>query len=183
VPLLLLVLLLLLPVAAALMMPFILLQRYRIGTMRRVARPWVATLNVVLMVLSAAFFLLTAAVASLWIPGVLTSSLIGLAAGSALGLVGVQLTRWDASARALHYTPSRWLVLIVTCAVTLRVLYGFWRGWMTLRSAPNESLVAAFGVAGSLGVAAMVIGYYLAYSVGVRWRIARWEKRRVRLMN
>jgi hypothetical protein len=134
------------------------------------------------MVLSAVCFLLTAAVASLWIPAVLTSSLIGLAAGSALGVFGVLLTRWEASVRALYYTPSRWLVLLVTLAVTLRVLYGFWRAWMTLRSAPDESLAAAF-VAGSLGVAAMAIGYYLTYSVGVRWRIARWEKRRVRLMN
>jgi hypothetical protein len=183
VPLFLLALLLLLPVALALMMPFILLQRYRIGTMRRLARPWVATLNVVAMVLSVVFFLLTAVIANLWISGVLTSSLIGLAAGSALGIVGVLLTRWEVSVRALHYTPNRWLVLIVTLAVALRVLYGFWRGWMTLRAAPDESLVTAFGVVGSLGVAAMVIGYYFAYGVGLRWRIARWEKRRVRLMN
>ncbi len=182
-PLLLLALLFVLPVVLALMMPFILLQRYRIGTMRRLARPWMATLNVVVMVLSVVLFLLTAAIANVWIPAVLTSSLVGLAAGSALGLFGILVTRWEASMRALHYTPNRWLVLLVTLAVTLRVLYGFWRGWMTLRSAPDESLVAAFGVAGSLGVAAMVIGYYLAYSVGLRWRIARWEKRRVRPMH
>jgi hypothetical protein len=183
VPLVLLVLLLLLPVALALMMPFILLQRYRMGTRRHLARPWVATLNVVAMVLSVVFFLLTATIANVWIPAVLISSLIGLAAGSALGVLGILVTRWEASMRALHYTPNRWLVLIVTLAVTLRVLYGFWRAWMTIRTAPDESLVAAFGVAGSLGVAAMVIGYYFAYSVGLRWRIARWEKRRVRLMN
>lgn len=182
-PLLLLALLLVLPVALALMMPFILLQRYRIGTMRRLARPWLATLNVLVMALSAVFFLLTAAIATLWVPEILRASLIGLAAGNALGVLGILGTRWEASARTLHYTPNRWLVLIVTLAVTVRVLYGVWRAWMTLRTVPEASAVAAFGVPGSLGVAALVIGYYLAYSLGLRWRIARWEKRRVRLMN
>jgi hypothetical protein len=182
VPLLFLALLLVLPIALALMMPFILLQRYRIGTTRRVARPWLATLNVFLMLLSAVFFLLTAAIANVWIPAAFSSSLSGMAIGMMLGVLGVWVSRWEPTASALHYTPNRWLVLIITLAVTLRVLYGFWRAWMTVRAAPDESFVAAFGVAQSLGVAAMVIGYYLAYGVGLRLRIRRWERRRLRTL-
>jgi hypothetical protein len=183
VPLLLLALLLLLPVALALMMPFILLQRYRVGTARRLARPWVATLNVMAMTFSAIFFLLTAAITSAWIPRAFSSAAIGMAVGGALGIIGLWFTNWEATPRTLHYTPNRWLVLIVTLAITARVMYGFWRGWTTLRLAPDDSFVTAFGVAGSLGVAAIVIGYYLAFGLGVRRRIRTWEKRRLRTMN
>jgi hypothetical protein len=183
VPFLLLPLLLLIPIALALLMPFILLQRYRAGTSRRLARPWIATLNVVAMIFSAVFFLLTAAVTSAWISNAFTASLIGLAIGAVLGTVGIWMSRWEATPRSLHYTPNRWLVLIVTLAVTVRVLYGFWRGWTTLRANPDDSFVMAFGVAESLGVAAMVIGYYLAYGIGLRGRIRTWEKRQLRVMD
>lgn len=182
-PLLFLGLLLALPIVLALLMPFILLQRYRVGTTRRLARPWVATLNVIAMTFSAVFFLLTTAITSAWIPNAFTASLIGLAIGGGLGIIGVWVSRWEATPSSLHYTPNRWLVLIVTLAVTLRVAYGFWRGWTTLRVQPDASFIGAFGVAESLGVAAIVIGYYLAYGLGLRRRISTWEKRQLRTMN
>jgi hypothetical protein len=37
-------------------------------------------------------------------------------------------------------------------------------------------VVGAFGVAESLGAGGLVIGYYLAYHVGVIWRIRRWDR-------
>ena len=46
---LLLALVLLLPLAVVALMPLILLQRYRAGSARRLARPWIASLNLVLM--------------------------------------------------------------------------------------------------------------------------------------
>ena len=182
-PLILLALLLLLPLALALMMPFILVQRYRVGTSRRLARPWMATLNAIAMAFSGVFFLFAAAVTSVWIANAFTSAVIGMAVGCVLGIIGLWTSRWEATPRTLYYTPNRWLVLIVTLAVTARVSYGLWRGWTTLRAAPDESFVAAFGVAGSLGVAAIVIGYYLAYGIGLRRRISKWEKRTLRVMN
>jgi hypothetical protein len=183
VPFLLLPLLLALPIVLALMMPFILVQRYRVGTVRRLARPWLATLNAIAMTFSAVFFLLTAAITSAWIANAFSSAVIGLAIGCVLGIVGLLLSRWEATPRSLHYTPNRWLVLVITLAVTLRVAYGFWRGWMTVRMQPGESFIGAFGVAESLGVAAIVIGYYLAYGLGLRRRISTWEKRQLRTMN
>jgi hypothetical protein len=182
-PFLLLVLLLLLPLFVALMMPFILLQRYRAGTARRLARPWVATLNVVAMIFSALFFLLMAGITSAWVANAFTDAAIGLAVGCVLGIIGVWASRWEATPSSLHYTPNRWLVLLITLAVTARVAYGLWRGWTTVRGNPDGSFIAAFGVAESLGVAAIVIGYYLAYGVGLRRRISKWEKRPLRRMN
>ena len=43
-----------------------------------------------------------------------------------LGMVGLLLTRWEATPATLHYTPNRWLVLVVTFVVSARVLYGLW---------------------------------------------------------
>jgi hypothetical protein len=183
VPLLALALLLLLPLAVIALMPLILVQRYRAGSARRVARPWFATLNVVLMTFSATFFLIAAAVTSVWVPTAFTSALAGIAIGGVLGAIGLKLSRWEETPRSLHYTPNRWLVFGITLVVTARVVYGFWRGWMSLGPTPDDrSFIAAFGVGGSLGSGATVLGYYLAYGIGLRRRISRWQKRPLRVM-
>lgn len=177
----LLILLLLLPVVVVALMPLILIQRYRVGTARRLARPWVASLSLGAMTVSAAFFLVTAALSTVWVPGAFRSSATGLMAGLGLGAIGLWLTRWEATPRTLHYTPNRWLVLLVTLLVTARVAYGLWRSWSVVRAGVGgTSALSAFGVAETLGVAAVVIGYYLAYSAGLRWRIRAWEGRALR---
>lgn len=174
-------LLLLLPVIVVALMPLILIQRYRMGTARRVARPWVASLSLGAMLFSAAFFLVTAALSTFWVPDALTFAAAGLVVGLALGIIGVGLTRWEATPRSLHYTPNRWLVLVITLLVSARVIYGLWRSWSVFHAGINgTSAVAAFGVAEALGAAAIVIGYYLAYSAGLRRRIRRWERRPLR---
>src|SRR5688572_27536491 len=116
-------------VAVIVLMPLTLVQRYRVGTARRLARRWVATLNLVALVLSTGMFLTGAAVTSAWVPDAVRYALMGRAGGAALGVLGLVLTRWEATPRTLHYTPSRTLVLAITLLVTSRVLYGFWRSW------------------------------------------------------
>ena len=66
-PLILLVAVLLLVLALILAMPLLLVLRYRAGTVRRRGRRWVATLNLVMIVLSAGLFLSVAAVTSFWV--------------------------------------------------------------------------------------------------------------------
>jgi hypothetical protein len=174
-------LLLLLPLAVIALMPLILIQRYRVGRARRLARPWMATLNVLVMLFSATFFVLVAAAITAWVPGVFRAALLGLLGGCAAGLLGVFVSRWEATPASLHYTPNRWLVLAITHVVAVRVLYGFWRSWNAWQwGADDESLLAAFGVAGSVAAAGIVIGYYLAFSVGVRRRISTWQRRPLR---
>ena len=181
-PLLVLVLLLLLPLAVVAAMPLILLQRYRLGTARKLARPWFATVNVALLTSSAAVFLITAAVTSVWVPAAFTSTLAGMALGAVLGAISLKLSRWEETPRALHYTANRWLVLAITLLVTAQVLYGFWRGWTSLHAGGDRSFVAAFGVAGPLGAGAIVLGYYLAFGIGLKRRIRHWQKRPLRVM-
>ena len=152
--------------------PFLLVLRYRIGTARRPARRWIATLNLVSLLFSAALFLWIAALTNFWVPHAFRYSLIGFIVGVLLGLLGLKLTRWEPTARGLYYQPNRWLVLLITLAVTARLLYGFWRIWHAWQTTGHDaSWLASAGIPGSMGVGALVLSYYLTYFVGVRWRL------------
>lgn len=154
--------------------PLLLVLRYRAGTARRRGRRLVATINLGSMLVSVGLFLWVAAMTAFWVPKAFSYSLAGLIVGCVLGLLGLAVTRWELTPQALYYTPNRWLVLLITLAVTTRLLYGLWRIWHAWRTAgPDTSWVASAGVAGSMAVGAVVLGYYLIYSAGVRWRLRR----------
>jgi hypothetical protein len=168
---------LLLVLALILAMPLLLFLRYRAGTARRRAYRWVATLNLMTILLSAGFFLYVAAITAFWVPDAFRYSVFGLLGGGLLGLIGLALTRWEQTPRALHYTPNRWLILIITLAVSARLLYGIWRiwhGWHT--SGSDSSWLTSVGIAGSLALGALMLGYYVAYSAGVWWRLRQRAK-------
>jgi hypothetical protein len=159
-------------VAFIVAMPFLLIIRFRLGVARRPARRWVATINVLSLLASAALFLWIAALTNSWVSNAFRYSLIGFIAGVLLGTFGLKVTRWEPTARALHYTPNRWLVLLITIAVTTRLLFGLWRIWHAWRTTGHDgSWLASAGIPGSMAVSALVLGYYLSYFVGVRWRI------------
>jgi len=175
VPLLVIVLLVVLGFIA--LLPLALVQRYRAGTSRQLARGWLATVNVVGLAISIVFFLTGAAMTSIWVPYALRYTVAGLAFGGMLGVIGLALTRWERGSRSLHFTPNRWLVLAITLVVTARVLYGFWRAWQSWRSAiDGGSWVIASGAAGALAAGALVLGYYLTYWIGVRRRLTRHRR-------
>jgi membrane protein CcdC involved in cytochrome C biogenesis len=180
---LLLVALVLLPLMLLALMPLILIQRYRVGTSRRLVRPWFVGLNLLLMAFSALLFLLGAGITSYWVEYAFTGAALGLALGSLLGVLGLVTTRWEPTAATFHYTPNRWLVLIVTFAVTVRVVYGLWRSWTVARAGISGApVVLAFGIPESLAVGGMVIGYYLVYAIGLRRHLRKWQRRTVRVM-
>ena len=112
----------------------------------------------------------------MWLPYAFTGAVAGVAAGAGLGFIGLALTRWEHSAASLHYTPNRWLVLLVTFAVSARVLYGFWRSWTVAQAGVTGApMVLAFGIPETLAVGGAVIGYYFLYALGVRRRIVQWQ--------
>ena len=160
--------------AAIVLTPLAIVQRYRLGTARRRARSWVASINAAGLALSALLFLTGAAVTSLWIPSALSYSVAGFAAGAVLGVLGLAVTRWEWTPAALHYTPNRWLVLTITLVVAGRVTFGFWRSWNAWQVTTDyASWAAASGAAGSLAAGAVVLGYYLMYWLGIRRRVRR----------
>ena len=177
----LLLLLLLLPVVIVALTPLMLIQRYRAGSARRQARPWTTTLAVGVMFFSAAFFLASAAFTTIWIPHAFYGAGAGMLLGLALGAIGSLLTRWEPNVRSLHYTPNRWLVLLVTLIVSARIVYGLYRSFEAASAGlSGHAMVGAFGVPQSLAAGAIVIGYHLAYNVALRWRIGRWQRRALR---
>jgi hypothetical protein len=178
-----LLLLLALPLVLIALTPLLLIQRYRMGSARRLARPWLATLSLALMAISTLVFLAGAAMTAVWVRDAFTGATAGLAIGAALGVVGLALTRWEPTPATLHFTPNRWLVLFVTFVVSARVLYGLWRAWSVAEAGVDgRAMVTAFGIPESLGAGGLVIGYYTAYAWGVRRRIATWQQRALRVL-
>jgi hypothetical protein len=175
VPLLLLIVVLL---ALPILVPLSLVQRYRVGTAKRVARGWVITFNLVMLLISTALYVLGALLTALWLPHAVEYAFIGLGVGAALGVLGLILSRWELVPQGLQYTPNRWLVLGLTLVVSARIVYGIWRGWHAwLYRADDTSWLMASGVAGSFAAGGIVLGYYALYWAGIRWRLARHRRR------
>ena len=154
--------------------------RYRAGTARRQARRWVTSLNVWMTSLSAVFFLLFTLLLSIWVASAFRFTLIGMAVGGILGVLGLTLTRWESRPEGLFYTPSRWLAFVIVFAIAARVLYGWWRATHPGGAAGGDQhrWLTTSGTQLSLAIAAGLIGYYLVYSIGVRLRLGRFEQRR-----
>jgi hypothetical protein len=150
----------------ALLLPLSLWARYRAGRARRRAQGWVVRANAWLLVASLALFALSAWIASHWAPLALRDATLGALAGTALGIVGLWLTRFEREAGALVYTPNRWLVLGLTALVAARLLAGLWLAWR------GNGAAQAWLQAGSLfAVGGVLLGYYLAYTWGLRARL------------
>ena len=170
-------------VVGVLLLPFSLLRRYRVGTARQQARGWIVALNAIGFGLSALMFLAGSAITNVWIPNAAKYGALGLLGGVMLGIVGLWLTRWEASPRGLHFTPNRFLVLAITLTIVGRIGYSFWRAWETWGHAlDRKDWLVTWGVAEALGAGGIVLGYYLAYWLGVRRRYKTHERRALRTL-
>jgi hypothetical protein len=154
--------------------------RYRAGTARRQGRRWAATMNVWVTTFSAALFLCFTFLISFWLGPTLRFALTGMAVGGLLGLLGLVLTRWESHPEGFFYTPSRWLILLIMLAIAARLVYGWWHGLHSNAPGQQHWFLSASGTQLSVAVAAGLIGYYLVYAIGVRIRITRHEKRRLK---
>jgi hypothetical protein len=153
--------------------------RYRAGTARRQARPWVVSLNVWLTGFSLVFFLSFILLLSFWVPSAFRFAAIGMGCGAILGLLGLALTRWEGRPNGLFYTPNRWLAVVITFAIATRFIYGWWRATHSGDSAPGEQhwLSTASAMQLSVAIAAGLVAYYLIYSIGVCLQLARHNRR------
>jgi hypothetical protein len=165
--------LLLLVLVPTFLVPLSIVLRYRASTARRLARGWVATINLFGLAISVALFLATAGLTNLWVPRAFSYSVLGMLGGCVLGVLGLVWSRWERTSTSLYYTPHRGLVLALTLVVTGRMAYGIWRGLHAWQTTPeNASWLAASGAAGSLAAGAVVLGYYFTFWAGV-WRKER----------
>lgn len=154
-----------------LLLPLSLWQRYRFGKARRKARPWLVRLNSWLLLISAGLLLAVMALTSVWWPNALGYTAAGLGIGLVTGVVGLWLSRFEATSSGLYYTPNVWLVLLLTLLVSARIVMGFveiWRYWQG-----NEllAMIPVLDHASLFAVAGVLIGYYLSYTWGLRRRL------------
>ena len=155
-------------------LPVLFVLRFRLGSIRRRARPWVATANVAVLAFSAGLLLVSASIVNVWVPHALKFAVIGWITGALLSVFGLASSQWERMPQGLFYQPNRWFALLIPLAITLRIIYWMWRGWHSWAdSVDTKSWLAASGTAGSLGIGAMVAGYYFGYALGVRWRLRR----------
>jgi hypothetical protein len=161
------------------LLPLSLWQRYRYGRARRMARGWLLALNAWSLLVSVAIFLAVSAFGLIWWPDSLLGAGAGLAAGIVLGLLGLWLTRWEVAPQGVFYQPNAWLALLLVVIVAARIVWGvvqmveYWRS----ESVPaTHALLSGHG--SLLAVGGLLLGYYLVYAWGAKWRVARLERLR-----
>jgi hypothetical protein len=154
-----------------LLMPFALWQRYRSGRSRRRVVRWVMTLNAWSLLVSVVLFFFGAWVAGYWVNAALAHAGAGLLAGMLLGVIGLALTRFETTSQGVFYTPNRWLVLALTLVVAARIGYGLYRMEQAWVSDIHAAWLAQQGSV--LAVGGLLLGHYLAYAWGLRWRLRR----------
>lgn len=153
------------------LLPISLWARYASGRARRRAQGWVVRGNAWLLAMSLPLFLLSAWAATYWMDDALRDAGLGLLIGVVVGVVGVWLTHFERDAKGLVYTPNRWLVLVLTSIVALRVVAGLWMAWRHANGDVSGALAQWLDAGAWTGVAGLFLGYGLAYTWGVRARL------------
>jgi hypothetical protein len=157
--------------------PLTLFLRYRAGRARQRARPWIARLNIAALFMSVVPCLASAMLMEIWTPDVTRYAIAGGGIGVLLGMLGLALTRWEVTRGGLYFQPNAWLVLLVTLAIAGRIGYTAWRTWDAWQAdATHMSATAAYGVRGTLAAAAVVLGYYTTFWIGVTRRLAEQQQ-------
>ncbi len=174
-PLLALIPLLILAVLAlwAVLLPFSLWARYRSGRARRRAVGWVVGGNAWLLLVSVVVFLGSAGIAGIWLPHAARDAGIGLLVGILIAMLSLALTRFEGVGRELWFTPNKWLVLALTGLVAARLLVGLWFAWRRVFGEDTEDPAAIWQAGGLLAVGGLLLGYYFAYTWGLRSRLRR----------
>ncbi|HEY5971771.1 MAG TPA: DUF1453 domain-containing protein [Pseudoxanthomonas sp.] len=154
-----------------LLLPLSLWQRYRYGKTRRKAWPWAVRLNAWMLLVSLLVFLASMALTNMWWPGALLYAAVGLGIGLVVGMAGLWLSRFENTPQGLFYTPNPWLVLALTLLVAARIAMGFVELWRYWQGHEALAMVPVLDHASLFSVAGLLLGYYLAYTWGLRRRL------------
>jgi hypothetical protein len=150
------------------LLPFLLWARYRNGKARRRAQGWLIRANAWLLLASVPMLLLSAWISMYWFPAAPLETLVGMLLGLLVGVLSLWLTRFEPDATGFHYTPNRWLVLLLTLLVAARIVAGLvvaWRG--------HDSSLSLLDAGGLLAIGGLFLGYALAYTFGLRARLPK----------
>lgn len=156
--------------------------RLRNGRARRRAHPLAVTLNAVALAASALLFVAGALVAGLWIDHAAWNAAAGLLAGLALGVAGLRLARFEVGAGALYYTGNAWPASVLVLLVAARVALAAWQAWhRAAEGGPAAVPWPWLATPASLwGFGGLLLGYPLAFVLGVRRRLRKLGMLRTR---
>ena len=97
----------------------------------------------------------------------------GVTLGALLGVAGLKLTRFEATAEGLFYTPNAHLGIALSLLLVARIVYRLGQAFlldMTDPRAADDFVRSPF----TLVIFGLLAGYYIAYAVGLlRWRFAQ----------
>jgi hypothetical protein len=124
--------------------------------------------RVVLFSVLGTVFLIAAASA----PTALAGALGGLAAGAAVGMVGLRLTRFDIGPNGSFYTPNTYIGASVTALLVARLIYRFVAVAPTVQMAsqngpPPNPLAMYQSNPLTSAILMLTVGYYIVYFAGV----------------
>ena len=170
-------LILLIPLLAAgvfalwvLLLPIAVIQRYRFGKARRRVQAWYVRANSWLLGVSTLAFIAGAWTLANWVDDALVDAMAGLGLGVVAGLLGLALDRFERTPVGMFRTPNRWLVFGLSVLVAGRIAMGLWLAWS---DGPASGTTAWITQGGLIGVGGVLLGYALATTWGLRFRIAR----------
>jgi len=95
----------------------------------------------------------------------------GVLLGVALGLVGLRLTRFEATGAGLFYTPSAHLGIALSTLLVCRIAYRFITGGLPGSGATTSAPPALTPL--TLLLVGTLAGYYCTYALG----LLRWQAR------
>jgi hypothetical protein len=145
---------------------FVLYRRFRRLFGRQALQPARLKARVVMLAIVAGLF----ALRGLHSPNIAAAVLGGGALGAALAYFGVRLTRFEATSTGVFYTPSGYIGIVLSALLLSRLAYRFVVLYPTFEAAKAETgNPFAMYQSSPLTVALLgiVIGYYMAYCVGV----------------
>jgi hypothetical protein len=127
-------------------------------------RPWI---TIVLFTLLLGLLLFT----SLAQPMNAAALLVGLACGTALGVLGIRLTKFEQTPEGLFYTPSAHLGIALSALLFGRVAYRMYQTYAIMDQTAPTGLNSVTNSPLTLVIFATLAGYYVAYAIGLlRWR-------------
>jgi hypothetical protein len=161
-------------VAWVTLLPYFVWRQYRLGHARRRAVPWILAVNAWTLLASTTLFVTTMSLTSLVWDGSLSHALLGLIGGTGIGLAGTWLCRLETVGNRVFLKPNHWPVLAVYLLVAARLVLTGADWWRAVSSNGPEPSVPLLDRAGLTAVAGVVLGYYLSFTWGLRWRLARF---------